>query len=459
MNEAALAGPVGLRELARGCVASVRKKVRRRLSVLHNPLWSWTASQAARLRRLTLPQMTVIGVTGSCGKSTTTCLTGAILSARFLCHEKAGPNTHYTAARTMLSLARSTQFCVHEVAAYEPGSVARTAKILMPQIGVVTMIGTDHYSTFRGLEGVAQEKATLIEALPSTGTAILNIDDPHVHAMAVRTRAKILTFGRSTAADIRAANISSAWPDRLRLTVIHGDQVAQISTRLVGEHWVPSVLAAIACGIACGVGLEDCAGEIAAFEPAFGCCSVHGVTGGPVFIFDHKASYWTIASSLDFLRKARTPRKTIVFGTLSDYPGAVSPRYRRAARDALSVADRVVFVGLHSSHIERMRVGDLRDRLFCFPTVHQANNYLAKDSLPAELIVMKGSIKADHLERIFLSQIDHVVCWRERCGRAKPCPDCSAYGKPWPPSVAETDREISGWSTTDPRPIMFGRPS
>ena len=159
--------------------------------------------------------------------------------------------------------------------------------------------------------------------------------------------------------------------------------------------------------------------------------------------------YWTIASSLDFLGKARARRKTIVFGTISDYPGSASARYRRVARDALQVADRVVFVGPHVGYFDKMRTGDLRNRLLTFLTVYQASNYLAQSTLQEELVLIRGSIAADHLERIVLSQIDQVVCWRERCGRAYACPDCSAYRKPNPPPFGLAESQITVTSGSD----------
>ena len=93
-------------------------------------------------------------------------------------------------------------------------------------------------------------------------------------------------------------------------------------------------------------------------------------------------------------------------------------RYRRVARDALEVADRVVFVGPQAGHMDRFRQGEARDRLFTFVTSYQASAFLARAAVAGELIYIKGSLTADHLERIMLSQLDRVVCWRERCGIA-----------------------------------------
>ena len=142
-------------------------------------------------------------------------------------------------------------------------------------------------------------------------------------------------FGRSPDAALRASEVSSSWPDRLKLTVTYEQESVRVHTRLVGEHWTTSVLAAMACGIVCGADLRTCANEVEKVKPVFGRYSIHGKRGGPVYILDSwKAPLWTIASALTFIAQARACRKTIVFGTLSDMPGASSPKYRRVAREA-----------------------------------------------------------------------------------------------------------------------------
>jgi UDP-N-acetylmuramoyl-tripeptide--D-alanyl-D-alanine ligase len=392
----------------------------------------------AILRRPTLRHTTFIGVTGSCGKTTTVNLIRSILYLAGSCQAKSGDNYLYTTVNNVLTLERSTKYCVQEISAHKKGDVAQHVRVLKPRIGVVTVIGTDHYKVHRGAEGAASEKAALIESLPENGVAVLNADDPHVRAMAERTRALVITYGLCTDANVRATDVSSIWPERLTLTVVHDGETARIKTQLVGEHWTPSVLAAIACGIACGVDLHTCAKGVATTEPHFSRCSVHQAQFGVTFILDgYKASYWTIESGLAALKAADAPRKTAVFGTISDYPGAASPRYRRVARQALPLVDRVLFVGPHSGHVSHLCEGDERTRLFSFETAHEAAIFLAKDTLAGELIYIKASGPADHLERIMLAQLDTVVCWRERCGRQTYCHRCKDYGKPSMPKLRD----------------------
>jgi UDP-N-acetylmuramoyl-tripeptide--D-alanyl-D-alanine ligase len=393
----------------------------------------WTLSQLGMAKRALNPQVTYVGVTGSAGKTTTAKLIGAVLATAGECRVNIDQNGVHSIARSVLTIGPLTKFSVQEVCGARPGKIRTQTKVLRPQIGVITTVGSDHYRKYRSLEATAKEKGMLAEAVPSDGTVLLNADDPHVRAMAARCRGRVVTYGISPDADIRGTQISSAWPDRLALTVVYGHRSVRVVSRLVGEHWCTSVLAAVACGVVCGLNLKTCAEAIASCEPFVGRYSVHEAIVGPAFVLDHKASRSTIASSLAFIGKARANRKTIVFGTLSDYPGAAGKQYRRVARQALEVADRVVFVGPHSAHMSKLRQGDVRDRLFAFQTTYEAAEFLGRQSLPGELVLLKGSSYTDHLERIILAQIDSVVCWKQGCGRMISCQSCGHYGEPSPP--------------------------
>ena len=385
----------------------------------------------AKIKRVRFRNVTYIGVTGSCGKTTTCVFIKAVLLPGDAWRKGSSQNV----AEAVRNVDRFNRYLVQEISADKPGRLARNIALLQPNVGVVTVIGSDHYKHYRGLEGVAREKAQLIEALPATGIAVLNADDPNVLAMASRTSARVVTYGRSPQAEVRAESVSSAFPKPLALVVTHGDESAAIKTQFFGEHWVTAILASIACGIACGRDLKSCAGAIEKVEPLPGRYSLHRTPSGVNFMLDtFKASYWTIASGLDFVKKAVSPRKTVIVGTISDYSGSASPRYRRVARDALAVADRVVFVGPHAAYVEKLKTGPDEDRLFAFMTSFQASAFL-EDAIAEELIYVKGSAATDHLERLMLAQIDQVVCWRERCGIKGFCPKCLYYRKPKPPPL------------------------
>ena len=389
----------------------------------------------AAIRRFALGHVTFIAVTGSCGKTTTVALSQAVLSSAGKCCIGVGPS-RWLAAETILSVGASTKFCLQELHASFPGLIRESLRLSKPHIGIVTTVGGDHYKNYRSLEATALEKGQLVESLPPNGFAILNADNPHVLTMAERTHARLMTFGVSPQTDLRATEISSAWPHRLSMKVAHHGEAVRVETRLVGEHWVTCVLAAIAVGIASGIDLRTCAEAIKRVEPVFGRYSVHRRSGDADYILDtHKSPHWTIAQGLAFVRTAQAPRKTIVIGTISDFPGATGPRYRRVAREALSVADRVVFVGPKSGHVTKLRQGEIGAKLFAFETSYQAAGFLRDTVSAGELVYVKASF-SDHLERVMLSQLEEVVCWRERCGEWAPCPRCSNYRKSAAPPFA-----------------------
>ncbi len=398
-----------------------------------------TSARDAGGRRFT--NVIFVGVTGSCGKTTTTKLAHAVLSARRNCqfriNEPFIDKPPRRVREAILSVDAATRYYVYETAGSSPGIIAHQLQILRPQIGVVTTVGSDHRSTFRSLEATAKEKGTLVERLPPSGAAILNADDPLVAAMAARTSARVITYGLSPEADIRGSDIASRWPDRLSLNISHKGETVGVATRLLGEHWATSILAAIACGVACGLNLETCARAVACVEPVFGRYSIHGKEGGPAFVLDCvKAPYWTVPAALGFVAAASAPRKTVVFGTISDYAGNAGRTYRRVAKQALEAAERVVFVGPHSGHVARLSPDEGGERLFAFQSAYEASFFLTQHSLRGELIFIKASRIADHLERIMLARLDDVVCWRERCRKIWNCSDCKQYRRPSPPPVA-----------------------
>src|SRR6478735_148960 len=176
-----------------------RQALRQQLQNSRDRLLNWSAiTWRNRFRHVTF-----IGITGSCGKTTTTRLVGAVLGSDAQCSIGAGNNAHQAVIKNVLSVNRSTKFCVQEISGSRPGRISRHFRVLQPSIGIVTTIGSDHYTNYRSLEATAREKGQLVELLAKKDVAILNADDPHVLAMATRASARVITFGRSANADVR----------------------------------------------------------------------------------------------------------------------------------------------------------------------------------------------------------------------------------------------------------------
>jgi UDP-N-acetylmuramoyl-tripeptide--D-alanyl-D-alanine ligase len=360
---------------------------------------------AATLHRRTLRHVSVIGVTGSCGKTTTKELIAAALSSELRGRKSPGAGNGLTVVgKTLLRTTNRDSFCVVEVAAGWPGGgVARATQLLRPHIAVVTNVGSDHHATFRTLEATAAEKRALVAGVVHGGAAVLNADDPRVLAMGDHFDGRVLTFGCSPGAMLRAEDVRSAWPDQLTFTLCCDGRELPVRTRLYGKHWVTSALAALGVARAMGVSLDRAAGAIATVEPTPN--RMRAVTrNGVTFIQDDaKAPLWAIDTIFDFLADARADRKIVVIGTISDYPGAGSPKYRSTAQRALAVADEVVFAGPNARHALKAKADAGAGTLHAFPTVPEAADYLRANLRSGDLVVVKGSGRADRLDRLVLA--------------------------------------------------------
>src|SRR3982751_2686955 len=158
--------------------------------------------------RLTAGGLRTLGITGSSGKTSTKDLLGQVLAA-------AGPtvsppgsfNNDIGLPLTVLSGDARTRYLVLEMGARGRGHIARLCGVARPDIGIVLNVGTAHLGEFGSADVIAEAKGELVEALPASGTAVLNADDPRVIGMAPRTRARVLRTGRGGDADVRAVDV------------------------------------------------------------------------------------------------------------------------------------------------------------------------------------------------------------------------------------------------------------
>lgn len=387
----------------------------------------------AFIHRRWLRRTIFVGVTGSAAKTTTKDLIAAILSTQGPVQKTpASANFLLELAQVVLATRPRHRFSVIEVSAHlGPGSLDTPIALVRPRVAVVTNVGTDHFSAFRTPQAVAAEKSKLVAALPADGIAVLNADDPLVAAMQTLCRGRVITFGIGPGAALQGRDIRSAWPDRLSLTVRYEGHDVSVQTQLCGGHWTGAVLAALATGVALGVPLPVAARALSDVAPFKGRMSPVVLPDGVTFIRDdYKAPLWTVDAALDFLRAARAPRKLMVVGTLSDYPGDSSRRYLQVARRAREVADVVLLVGPWASSGLRAKRSPDDPTVLAFSRVREAANFLGTFLRPGDLVLLKGSVIADHLERLILSRTMSVKCWLSSCGKAAFCETCSQLHVP-----------------------------
>ena len=349
---------------------------------------------ALAYRRIFLRNVIFIGITGSNGKTTAKDLTTAAISTKFKAKTNIGTlNRPHQLVPLIFRVRPWERWCVVEMAAAQHDQyLARSLRLVAPRIGIVTIVGTDHLSTFGSIEEIAKEKSKLVRALPRDGTAILNADDPRVAAMASLHAGRIITYGTGPEAMIRGADARCEWPERLSLKVTHEGQTKLVQTQLCGTHLVPSVLAALAAAVALGVPLDDAIAGVGTVPPFNRRMCPVDHPDGITFIRDEvKASPTTIYPALEFMRQAKAVQKVVVMGTISDYHGSSRTQYNKVARATLDVADHVVFVGPSASQTRGASDHERSHALRICITLDAARDYLSGILLPGALVLLKGS--------------------------------------------------------------------
>ncbi|MFF4042588.1 UDP-N-acetylmuramoyl-tripeptide--D-alanyl-D-alanine ligase [Streptomyces sp. NPDC001816] len=203
---------------------------------------------------------TLVALTGSAGKTSTKDLIAQVLRSKAPTVFTPGSlNNEIGLPLTALSATEDTRFLVLEMGARGIGHIRYLTDLTPPKIGLVLNVGTAHIGEFGGREQIAQAKGELVETLPEDGAAILNADDPLVRAMASRTKAKVVLFGESAEADVRAENVrlTDSGQPAFRLHTPSG--ASDVTMRLYGEHHVSNALAAAAVAHELGLSAEEIA--------------------------------------------------------------------------------------------------------------------------------------------------------------------------------------------------------
>ncbi|MBE8524355.1 UDP-N-acetylmuramoyl-tripeptide--D-alanyl-D-alanine ligase [Amycolatopsis sp. H6(2020)] len=219
------------------------------------------------VQRLAEGELTVVGVTGSSGKTSTKDVIAQLL-------EPLGPtiappgsfNNELGHPWTALRADAETRHLVLELSARGPGHIAHLAEIAPPKIGVVLNVGSAHVGEFGSREGIAKTKGELVEALPEDGVAVLNLDDPLVAAMASRTKARVVFVGESASAQVRAENITVDDEARASFRLITPAGEADVKLPLHGEHHVGNALSAAAVALELGATPDEIATRLSALE-------------------------------------------------------------------------------------------------------------------------------------------------------------------------------------------------
>jgi UDP-N-acetylmuramoyl-tripeptide--D-alanyl-D-alanine ligase len=212
--------------------------------------------------RSELSTLTVIGITGSQGKTTTKDLLRHMLSQHGATVAPQGNyNNELGVPLTLLECSSTTKFVIIEMGARHMGDIAHLASIAQPDIAVVLRVGMAHLGEFGSIESIAQTKSELISALKEDGIAILGQYDPHTKAMSSLHKGEVITFGTSHSDVVRATEIEMR-EGRPHFDLVTPEGRAAVGLRIVGEHQVANALACAAVGTALKFSLDSIASAL-----------------------------------------------------------------------------------------------------------------------------------------------------------------------------------------------------
>jgi len=362
--------------------------------------------------KFTLP---VVAVTGSNGKTTTKELIASVLATRWNTLKPEGSfNNQWGLPLTLLGLGPEHGALVVELGTNQPGEIAELAALARPTVGVVTVVASVHTEFLGSLDGVREEKAALVRALPPDGTAVLNADDPRVAGMARDTRARVITFGAAAGAGLRAVGEITDGPGGLAFTLEHDGARRAVTLGLSGRHNVTNALAAAGAGLALGLGLEAIVGGLAAARPAKGRCVWRAA--GDVRILDdtYNANPASVRAALATVATHREgARLVVVLGDMLELGPGAEAAHREIGRAAAETGAAVlVGMGRHAAAlVEAGRAAGVADAHHT-ETFEDTVAFLLKALVPGDLVLVKGS-RGMRMERI----VDALVARLARTGQ------------------------------------------
>jgi UDP-N-acetylmuramoyl-tripeptide--D-alanyl-D-alanine ligase len=334
---------------------------------------------------------TVIGVTGSAGKTTTKETIAALAAVEFPTGRNLGNlNNHLGLPLSILRLADTARIAVLEMGMNHEGEIRDLAAIAQPQIGVVTNVGWAHTENFPdGIEGVARAKSELIQALPPEGVAILNADDPRVRAFGKLHRGRAILFGFAADAEVRAENVELS-PEGARFRALGVD----FESPLAGSHGVSNVLAGIAAARAVGIAperLRDAVRGLAPGKMRGEQTRVHGIT----IINDcYNANPEAMRSMLELLRDTPATRRIAVLGEMLELGPEAEALHRSLGRFVAEQGINAV-IGIRGAGRwivdEAIAAGLSGGAALFFDTPEQAGDYLKGFLRPGDAVLFKGS--------------------------------------------------------------------
>jgi UDP-N-acetylmuramoyl-tripeptide--D-alanyl-D-alanine ligase len=326
-----------------------------------------------------------IGVTGSVGKTTTKDLLAGCLGSTFCTAASQGSfNNELGLPLTLFNAPDAARWVVLEMGARREGDIKLLTELARPDAGIVTRVAEAHLEYFGDLDGVARAKGELVEALPASGLAVLNFDDPRVRHMAWRSACPVVGYGVGGDAEVSAHHITIDGDLRARFRLCSPWGEVEVRLAVHGAHQVSNALAAATVALWCGVPVESVAGALSVAQGSSWRMEVRRVPGGPVLVVDcYNANPASAEAALRSLAALPGQRKLALLGLMAELGDHSQLEHRRIALLAEDLGVQVVGyeTGLYGSE----QVNGVDEGVALLRTMGPGDAALVKGSRVAEL--------------------------------------------------------------------------
>ena len=335
----------------------------------------------------------VIGITGSVGKTTTKEVVTEVLNQRYRTLKNPGNlNNEIGLPLTLLDLGQNHERAVLEMGFYVPGEISLLCDLALPQVGVVTNIGTVHAERAGSQDVIAQGKAELVRSLPKDGVAILNYDDQWVREMANQTSASVFFYGLSPEADLWADGVEGLGLEGIRIRLHYRSEVLHLRVPLIGRHSVHTVLRAAAVGLIEGLTWQEIFNGLRSERAQLRLVAVRAENGALILDDTYNASPESTLAALNLLDELEG-RKVGVLGDMLELGQYEWRGHEMVGVRAAEVVDELVTVGDRGRMIAAAasRAGLPDSMITEFEDSQGAIQYLQESLSPNDVVLVKGS--------------------------------------------------------------------
>jgi UDP-N-acetylmuramoyl-tripeptide--D-alanyl-D-alanine ligase len=358
--------------------------------------------QIARFWRRHL-NLRVIGITGSVGKSTTKEVVTQVLNERFRTLKNPGNlNNEIGLPLTILRLSSGYERAVLEMGFYVPGEIALLCDIALPQIGVVSNIGTVHAERAGSQENIFIGKSELVQALPPApeGVAILNFDDPWVRKMEEKTNARVLFYGLSPEAELWADGVEGQGLEGIRFRLHYHNETLYVRIPMIGRHSVHTALRAAAVGLAEGLTWQEIFDGLRQGNSQLRLVAVRSSSGALILDDTYNASPESMLAALNLLSEL-DGRKIAVLGDMLELGPYERQGHEMVGLRAAQVARTLLTLGPRGHLIAEAarRAGMRQNHIFEFEEPEPIVEWLRKNLSEKDAVLIKGS-HGLHMDRI-----------------------------------------------------------